>query len=434
MNSRIRWLMAFSLASLTIIAVIGSVKFSARARQTSTPQSVDNIDPETLAIMRRQEALQPAVTALYEAHMKSPGSGFTSVAFEGDGVSLHWKGPLTDDMSAAIDMAREAGPVQIKATEFSLAEMEIDAEKIIKYVEARGGSDIQSIAVRHDGSGLDVELMPADAVAKVASSRAKAGKSALWSAHRVLAGLNLRVPVHVATASERIEFKSSRLSDTPPWNGGGRFETWRGLDHRASCTTGFGVRNGAGRRFVLTAAHCGTTPDIAYQGVFFGGPGTSFTQMGPVHSDQWQYDLMLIDAPGFYRMFDGSPTTSNYKIVHGWGYHARDELLCHSGMTSGVVCGLKTGSSVPYLNVSCDAPDSDGDCNYSIRGLIRTTQVNGLTASRPGDSGGPVFSLMGSGVRAKGILSGGSPDSGATMYFQDWADVIRLFGCYPETN
>ena len=49
--------------------------------------------------------------ALYEASMKSPDEGFTSIAFEDDGLALRWKGPLNNDMLAAINKAREFGPV-----------------------------------------------------------------------------------------------------------------------------------------------------------------------------------------------------------------------------------------------------------------------------------------------------------------------------------
>ena len=63
--------------------------------------------------------------------------------------------------------------------------------------------------------------------------------------------------------------------------------------------------------------------------------------------------------------------------------------------------------------------------------LPTTTRIDGQVASRGGDSGGPVFSLDGDGVRAKGILSGGN--DGTQMVFQDWADVIRLYNAYPRT-
>ena len=174
---------------------------------------------------------------------------------------------------------------------------------------------------------------------------------------------------------------------------------------------------------MLTAAHCATAPDVAYQG--YDGE-----RMGPVTRESYQYDLILVDAPGYFRMFDNvQPNGFDWKLVLGWGYHATGEYLCHSSATSGVVCGLRTGYSTNIV-VPSSSPDSDGDWGYTIYGLIRTTQVNGQIAARGGDSGGPVFSLMGSGVRAKGVVSAGG---GSTMFFQDWADVIRIYGGYPVT-
>ena len=192
---------------------------------------------------------------------------------------------------------------------------------------------------------------------------------------------------------------------------------------------------------MLTAAHCATAPDVALHGCQIDPydwidtnrtpPAcTNRPTMGGVTREHYDYDLILIDTPGYHRMFDGPRDNGGYyKDVLGWGYHATNELVCQSGVRSGVVCDLKTGSST---NVSwpSDHPDSDGDWGYTVYGLIKTTQTNGATAVRGGDSGGPVFTLQGSGVRAKGSVSAGS---GTTMYFQDWADVIRLYNGYPVT-
>jgi hypothetical protein len=71
-------------------------------------------------------------------------------------------------------------------------------------------------------------------------------------------------------------------------------------------------------------------------------------------------------------------------------------------------------------------------CGYRLRGLILARQIDGLSASQPGDSGGPVFTLDGDGFRAKGIISG--VGSHSEMWFQDWHDAIRLFGAYPRTS
>src|SRR5262245_55177527 len=154
MKYKILLLMMLSLALLTAVATISGAKLSARATQTPNnpsperPQGgakkahplADKIDPKILEIMRRQEALQPAVAALYEAHMKSPDSGFTSIAFEGDGLALYWKGELTTDMLAAINKARDVGPVEIIPAPFSLAEMEAEAAKIDNAMKKNCGS------------------------------------------------------------------------------------------------------------------------------------------------------------------------------------------------------------------------------------------------------------------------------------------------------
>lgn len=92
------------------------------------------------------------------------------------------------------------------------------------------------------------------------------------------------------------------------------------------------------------------------------------------------------------------------------------------------------------------SPDSDGDWGYTLYSMTTTYREtfgsapgnetfgsapsNETFGSAPADSGAPVFTLQGSGVIAKGSLS---LISGANIYYQDWADVIRLYGGYPVT-
>lgn len=124
MKSRTLWFAMSSLALLAVVAIIGSVKFYAQEQKTDVkpralriaggkdkqiPAGFENIDPRTLELMRRQEALEPAIKLLYEEPMKSPDTGFTSIAFEGDGLAFRWKGPLNNDMLLAISKAREIG-------------------------------------------------------------------------------------------------------------------------------------------------------------------------------------------------------------------------------------------------------------------------------------------------------------------------------------
>ncbi|NIL57124.1 hypothetical protein HCB18_09345 [Salinispora arenicola] len=419
-----RTILAAALATLLVASTLTAPSLTAAAPSDTDARSTDNLDPALLAEMRRQNMLEPAVHGIWDEHLKTPQSGFAGVAFEGKGLSVYWKGELTPGMSAAIARAREWGTVTVKPAAYSDAELQAAGRKIMAASLRHSDHDIQSIGFEPDGSGLEVARGPQTVHPdSVGTSRAT---GPLTPAAQILQEAAVEVPVTVVDGSEPMELMVSRSDDSPPWNGGGQWESRRGLELRGKCTTRFGVR-ASGRTFVLSAGHCGTPPDYAYQGSF-GQSG--FAEMGPVHSDDWRSDLLLIDASGWYKIFDGSANTTTTKVVNSWGYWSANQLACQSGRTSGTVCGLKQIRSENF-HVNCSKPDSDGDCNYWIEGVIRADQVDGATAARGGDSGGPVFTLNGSGVRAKGITVGGT---GSSMWFQDWADVIRVFGAYPRTG
>ncbi|GAA2354634.1 trypsin-like serine protease [Dactylosporangium salmoneum] len=428
---RLAGLAAVALMAVPTAALPVSPAFAGDATPTvgrnSDPQSIDNLDPATLMVMRQQEKLHPALQELWDAYYAEPaGSGFAGVAFEGEGLTLYWKGGLTMRMQASVARARKTGAVAVKAAAYSSAELQAEGQKI-KDVIGKRSSDIQSIGYEPDGSGLHLKTIPSQQAARLEGSmRAREGRAPLAAAKQVLADAHVGVPVTIETAAEPIRLLSSRTDDRYPWNGGDRFESWRGSSHRMNCTTGFGVHSG-GHSWVLTAGHCASTGDWVNQGT----SGTSaYYSMGPVNSDDWRSDLLLIDAPGWHVIFDGGPVSSYTKPVHSWGYWAANEQVCQSGMKSGVVCGLKELRSADNM-VDCDHPDSDGDCNYLHYGLILCTQVDGKLSGQEGDSGGPVFSLDGDGVRAKGITSAGG---GSDFEFQDWADAIRVFGVYPNVS
>jgi streptogrisin D len=181
------------------------------------------------------------------------------------------------------------------------------------------------------------------------------------------------------------------------------------------------MRNSSGTTYLLTAAHCSTTQPL------FDNAGEL---IGGVYRQDWRYDVLLVNARGMYWIFDGTPTTSFHKAVRIYGYPVVNQLLCQSGATSGTICGLQTVSGV-YSFGLCD---SDGDC-FTVYDMNRAYQINGQTATRRGDSGGPVFSLHGDGVQAKGIVNGFCGSYGSNcMYFQDFATVSNLFSVYPRTG
>jgi hypothetical protein len=64
--------------------------------------------------------------------------------------------------------------------------------------------------------------------------------------------------------------------------------------------------------------------------------------------------------------------------------------------------------------------------------FVMAFEIHGGIAFRSGDSGGPVFSLDGTGVRAMGIASSGAESN--NLYFQDWPSIAYRLGAYPNTT
>ncbi|WP_373314004.1 trypsin-like serine protease [Planosporangium flavigriseum] len=412
------------LAFGTPIALAAPTPDGATPGGASDPQRIDNQNPALLSEMRKQEKLAPAAQALLETARKLPAdSGYAGVAYEDDGVSLYFKGSLPEIMAAAVNDARRTAAVTVKNARHSRAELQRVQDRITAAVE-KGHSDIQAIGVAEDGSGLVVEKMPAPTASAMRTALAKKGVSST-NADALLAGLRIDVPVTMKTAAGPIELLSSREDDFAPWNGGGQYEVYRDIQLRSTwCTTGFGVMKG-GQSYVLTAAHCMSAPDVAYNNHL---SGCCFEEIGPVYQENWDKDILLINARGSVLIFDGGVNSSYTKTVHSWDYRVRDELLCTSGSKSGVICGDKT-DPYEYNIYGCD---SDNDC-FTMHDLARANNVNGQCVGTPGDSGGPVFSLDRDGVRAKGTITAMDSSNCSILYFQDMDEIVGSMGATPRT-
>ncbi|WP_158277864.1 trypsin-like serine protease [Pseudosporangium ferrugineum] len=329
----------------------------------------------------RQRPLVAAATKIRWDVERHRYPGYAGIVLEDAHVVLWWKGTVPRGMADVVADASRIAPVRVRAAAHSDAELRAAAARL----EAERGADIDSIKLRPDGSGLLVGVRGSGS--RVFSDQA--------------------VPISVVT--EEPLRPISRDDDWAPWKGGA---TTVNATRSTACTAGFGVRSGSAS-YVLTAAHCGQTGDRIQdaRGEFIGN-------VGPRHQD---HDVELIptsSVDGY--VYIGTPTDGAAASVEGWGWTFIGEYLCQSGVSS----SRELGRPVCNLKVLFYYADRED--------LVEAEQTQGQTAARPGDSGGPIYSVSGNGkLIAKGTTT---RVAGARLGFQDYGTAWRDFNITPATR
>ncbi|GGM93787.1 hypothetical protein GCM10011609_34030 [Lentzea pudingi] len=328
---------------------------------------------------------RPLIEAAEVLYATTPGlSGYAGITLTDTAVNLWWKGIPPAATTAALQRAVRHAPVHIRPAAHSEAELDHATTRLRSWLDQQGESTA-AIKTPGDGSGLVVSDEP--------------GATTFRSSAEVtgVAGVPVRV-----LYEEQLK-PVSRQDDSPPWSGGAR--TW---NQTAStiCTSGFGVRNGAGRQFVLTAEHCG---QVGHR--IADGRGELIGNTSHGHDD---HDIGLVPASQVSdRMYVGGRDSNTTEHVVGWGHVFVGQYLCQSGVTSaeqigGPVCDLKV------LFFWQDRED-----------LVEVEQQQGQPGARGGDSGGSVYSHVSGGVRANGTVTRAA---GPRMAFQDFATAACDFG------
>jgi hypothetical protein len=195
----------------------------------------------------------------------------------------------------------------------------------------------------------------------------------------------------------------SRPDDWSPWIGGARL--WN-QSAGAICTTGFGVRDGQGRPYILTAGHCGQPGQQ-----FADGTGEYIGNMGAKHAD---HDIALIPTNNVEALlYVGDGNSAIVEGVPYWGNTYIGQFLCQSGITSASV----TGGPVCNIKILFYYNDRED--------LVEGEQMDGQIGARGGDSGGPVYSHGTAGLIANGTTTRAA---GSRIGFQDFTTANRDFG------
>jgi hypothetical protein len=345
------------------------------------------VDQDRIA---RQRPLVAAASAIRWEVERHSHTGYAGIVLEDSRVVLWWKGGLPSAMARVVAQASRTAPVAVRPAAYSIAELRAAASALQAQRPVGRDAVLRGIKLQPDGSGLIVVR----------------DRAAHRSSYPALPAVGVPVTVVDEAPLETV----SRDDDWAPWKGGA---TNVNTDQGTACTAGFGVHGPGGGSYILTAAHCGQQGQRIQDGA-----GEYIGNVGPRHQD---HDVELIptyQVDGY--VYVGSPTDNVVAPVEGWGWTFVGEYLCQSGVTSsrhlgGPVCNLKV------LFYWADRED-----------LVEAEQTEGRNAARPGDSGGPIYSVSGSGkLIAKGTVT---RTAGPRLGFQDYGTAWRDFGITPATR
>ncbi|GAA2967035.1 hypothetical protein [Streptomyces enissocaesilis] len=366
--------------ALSVIALIVPGSLSAQASEAAAPAPASDRSLDQRPLVRAAENIRSVVE-------RDKHPGYAGIVLGDQDVTVWWKGKAPESVRETVAKANRRVTVRVRAAAHSEAELRAAAGEIRAWLDANPGSGFHGVKSPGDGSGLVLAAHP-DRAIRIAEG---------------LAALDQQVDVPLKVLHEEPMKDVSRQDDSPPWWGGAR--TW---NQTAStlCTSGFGVRDSANRRYILTAEHCG---QVGHR--IADGKGEFIGNVSAGHDD---HDIGLIPTNSENRMYVGGGDSNAGVNVEGWGHVFVGQYLCQSGVTSAEA----TGAPVCNLKVIFFWQDRED--------LVEAEQVQGQTAARGGDSGGSVYSSGGSG----GVVANGTVTraGGNRLGFQDFATANRDFG------
>jgi hypothetical protein len=350
------------------------------ARPAPAPDPSINLSAAELQVMKNQNHIHAVIEPLLanldpKKAAAIPGYAGVIVDAAHDHFTLFWKGEPPASVTEALAMLPPGMTAEVRPAAFSKAELHAQRDQLFKDDAATPAEyRAHRIGVREDGSGLDVSVPKARPV-----SFTRAG------------GSNVRLLV------EAPDHPLSRQADRTPYWGGSRIFVVNGSLSRA-CTSGFILTDGT-YFHTTTAAHCAQAVGMGFQ-VLNGNQEPIGTVLLPDLNPPIGIDLIrLAPNSAAAKIYDGvwNDSLGTNKPVIGQMGSGQGDWLCTSGSFSGTVC-----------NIQVTNPDTTTNTNPALF-VAEAREVSGKNAAGDGDSGGPVFSLTGTGsmLVARGTIEGG---------------------------
>jgi hypothetical protein len=399
-----------TLSGFLILAIVG-LPASANALSAN--------ETETRRIIAMQEPLQHAADDLKAVIEKNASYGFAGLELDvtGKNVLLYWKGNVPLELREKMGAVKAT--VKVMPAKYSKAELDKQADKIMQ--DKRKFGYIHKVAVKTDGSGLEVGLI----------DPSKKGKEKF--AVDTMEVVETEVPQLM-----------SRRDDAPYYSGGGRITHLKSPNYEdVGCSMGFAaykmMTSGTvwyPMPYMLTAEHCDNSTALGT--AYYSGTES----IGTSSKERPDLDSLAIQGNSAGRVYDGGvgDDTEFKKPVAGLANNYVGGYVCSSGSFTGVHCGIR----ITRVNVTIRPSGSNHDFTHMVEG--KSVYGTAAIVVGDGDSGGPVFALGSdqSRVLGAGIISAGSGyapcvatyDSVSchdTIYFGDLGYTLSAYGLQLRT-
>jgi hypothetical protein len=174
--------------------------------------------------------------------------------------------------------------------------------------------------------------------------------------------------------------RAGRLDDGEPHYGGSGIQQNAGSSSTNTCTAGFTVRRNAdGGRGATTAGHCFGNGAYVYSGPqYFGYTWGKYNFPA--------YDIIGIRSgtETYTNVIHVDPCCPSTRWVVGYDPADIGDLVCLTGMVTRAVCNVQVTSTNGYF---CD--------QYGCTGGLIEGIKNNTVIVRPGDSGAPIYTRIG---------------------------------------
>jgi hypothetical protein len=331
-----------------------------------------------------QSAVDHAAGAATELALV-PGFAGVAVDYTAGKVTVSWKGEAPPAVGTLAAQVPDGVTIDVEQAALSESDLRAASTRLMDSQRAlHGAGAVVAALPAEDYAGL---------VAEVSHDSAAARTTGLADQLEQAAG----VPVRVEVVDTEVQpTATTRRNDDAPWNAGGAMATQDGTDY---CTTGFSIITAAGKHRIISAAHCNRgVGSIVRDGA--GQPLGKVTRRSPALDAQ---AIAPFDAPRtahavFGGPWNASPSDSRYRFeVAGVQRPAVGQVVCTSGAVTGEHCGAR----IQATNVAWSC--GDRTCHG-----FRASRSDGGVVVGGGDSGGPIYAVVGGRAYARGMIDGGS--------------------------